>query len=223
MLELFDTILVGSDIDLVTYLLCLLAAGACGAFSALAASFRSHASKSFLTSLILLPMIVCTVIAMVNGNVGTGIAVMGAFSLIRFRSVPGKARDIVAIFLAMTAGLACAGGYVGIALLFTAIVCLGMVVISLIPMGNERSMDLHITIPESLRFANEFDDLFSKYLKAQRLVQVKTTNMGSLYKLHYRVEMKDAKQSQAFIDELRCRNGNLEIALCEVMGGADEL
>ena len=223
MLDLFDTILISADIDILTYLLCLASAGACGVLSALAASFRTHASKSFLTSLILLPMIVCTVIAMVNGNVGTGIAVMGAFSLIRFRSVPGKARDIVVIFLAMTAGLACAGGYVAIALLFTLIVCLGMVIVSLIPMGSERSMDLHITIPESLRYANEFDDLFIKYLKAHRLVQVKTTNMGSLYKLHYRVEMKDAKQGQAFIDELRCRNGNLEIALCEVMGGVEEL
>ena len=223
MLDLFDTILISADIDILTYLLCLASAGACGVLSALAASFRTHASKSFLTSLILLPMIVCTVIAMVNGNVGTGIAVMGAFSLIRFRSVPGKARDIVVIFLAMTAGLACAGGYVAIALLFTLIVCLGMVIVSLIPMGSERSMDLHITIPESLRYANEFDDLFITYLKAHRLIQVKTTNMGSLYKLHYRVEMKDAKQGQAFIDELRCRNGNLEIALCEVMGGVEEL
>ena len=223
MLEMFDSILVGSDISVVTYLYCLLAAGLCGVVTALAASFRSHASKSFLSSLILLPMIVCTVIAMVNGNVGTGIAVMGAFSLIRFRSVPGKARDIVVIFLAMTAGLACAGGYVAIALLFTVLVCLGMIVVSIIPMGAERSMDLHITIPESLRYANEFDDLFDKYLKAHRLIQVKTTNMGSLYKLHYRVEMKDAKQGQAFIDELRCRNGNLEIALCEVMGGVEEL
>ena len=223
MLDIFDTILISADIDILTYLLCLASAGACGVLSALAASFHTHASKSFLTSLILLPMIVCTVIAMVNGNVGTGIAVMGAFSLIRFRSVPGKARDIVVIFLAMTAGLACAGGYVAIALLFTLIVCLGMVIVSLIPMGSERSMDLHITIPESLRYANEFDDLFIKYLKAHRLIQVKTTNMGSLYKLHYRVEMKDAKQGQAFIDELRCRNGNLEIALCEVMGGVEEL
>lgn len=223
MLELFDSIIIGNDITLDVYLICLLTAGACGVLTALAASFRSHASKSFLTSLILLPMIVCTVIAMVNGNIGTGVAVMGAFSLIRFRSVPGKARDIVVIFLAMTAGLACAGGYVGIALVFTLIVGLGMVIISLVPMGNERCMDLHITIPESLRYANEFDDLFSKYLKSHRLVQAKTTNMGSLYKLHYRVEMKDAKQGQAFIDDLRCRNGNLEIALCEVMGGMEEL
>lgn len=223
MYELFDSILVGNDITIGTYLICLLAAGVCGVLTALAAAFRSHATKSFLSSLILLPMIVCTVIAMVNGNIGTGVAVMGAFSLIRFRSVPGKARDIVVIFLSMTAGLACAGGYVGIALAFTVIVSLGMLVISIIPMGNERSMDLHITIPESLRYANEFDDLFRKYLKNHRLVQAKTTNMGSLYKLHYRVEMKDPKQGQSFIDELRCRNGNLEISLCEVLGSAEEL
>ena len=223
MLELFDSILVGSDISVVTYLYCLLAAGLCGVVTALAASFRSHASKSFLSSLILLPMIVCTVIAMVNGNVGTGIAVMGAFSLIRFRSVPGKARDIVVIFLAMTAGLGCAGGYVAIALLFTVLVCLGMIVVSIIPMGAERSMDLHITIPESLRYVNEFDEVFVKYLKNHRLVQAKTTNMGSLYKLHYRVEMKDAKQSQACIDDRRCRNGNLEISLSEVAAGMEEL
>ncbi len=223
MYELFESIIIGTDITVDVYLLCLLAAGVCGVVTALAASFRSHASKSFLTSLVLLPMIVCTVIAMVNGNVGTGIAVMGAFSLIRFRSVPGKARDIVVIFLAMTAGLACAGGYVGIALLFTVIVSLGMVILSLIPLGNERSMDLHITIPESLRYADEFADLFSKYTKAYRLIQAKTTNMGSLYKLHYRVEMKDAKQGQAFIDELRCRNGNLEISLCEIIAGVEEL
>ena len=223
MLDLFDSILYGNMITVDLYLICLLAAGLCGVLTALAASFRSHASKSFLTSLILLPMIVCTVIAMVNGNIGTGVAVMGAFSLIRFRSVPGKARDIVVIFLSMTAGLACAGGYVGIAVLFTLIVGLGMVIVSLIPMGSERSMDLHITIPESLRYADEFNDLFNKYLKAHRLLQAKTTNMGSLYKLHYRVEMKDAKQSQAFIDELRCRNGNLEIALCEVLNALEEL
>ena len=223
MLEIFDSILSGSNITFGIYLACLLAAGACGVVTALAASFRSHASKSFLSSLILLPMIVCTVIAMVNGNVGTGIAVMGAFSLIRFRSVPGKARDIVVIFLAMTAGLACAGGYVAIALAFTVIVSLGMIVITLIPMGNERCMDLRITVPESLRYVNEFDEVFAQYVKSRRLIQAKTTNMGSLYKLHYRVEMKDAKQSQAFIDDLRCRNGNLEISLSEVAAGMEEL
>ena len=223
MLTLFDTILTGGGIVLSTYLVCLLAAGVCGVMTAAAAAFRKQTSKSFLSSLILLPMIVCTVIAMVNGSIGTGIAVMGAFSLIRFRSVPGKARDIVVIFLAMTAGLACAGGYVGIALLFTAIVALGLAILACIPMGNECLMDLRITIPESLRYSDEFDDLFSKYLKSHRLLQAKTTNMGSLYKLHYRVQLKNPQQGQSLIDELRCRNGNLEISLSETDDGADEL
>jgi len=98
-----------------------------------------------------------------------------------------------------------------------------MIVITLVPMGNERCMDLHITVPESLRYVNEFDEVFAQYVKSHRLVQAKTTNMGSLYKLHYRVEMKDAKQSQAFIDDLRCRNGNLEISLSEVAAGMEEL
>lgn len=223
MLTLFDTILTGGGIVLSTYLVCLLAAGVCGVMTAAAAAFRKQTSKSFLSSLILLPMIVCTVIAMVNGSIGTGIAVMGAFSLIRFRSVPGKARDIVVIFLAMTSGLACAGGYVGIALLFTAIVALSLAILACIPMGNECLMDLHITIPESLRYSDEFDDLFSKYLKSHRLLQAKTTNMGSLYKLHYRVQLKNPQQGQSLIDELRCRNGNLEISLSEIDDGADEL
>ena len=221
--DFFDSIIIGSSFTIDTYMICIGAALACGLIAALAASVRTHATKSFIVSLVLLPMIVATVIMMVNGSIGTGIAVMGAFSLIRFRSVPGKARDIVAIFLSMTAGLACASGYVAIALVFTVLVALVMLVLSLIPIGEERSMDLHITIPESLRFAGAFDDLFTKYTRACRLVRARTTNMGSLYKLQYRVRMKDSGQIQAFIDELRCRNGNLEISLCELLENAEEL
>ena len=149
--EFFRSVIIGTSISLETYLYCIAAALACGVLTAVAAAIRSHASKSFLVSLVLLPMIVCTVIIMVNGNIGTGVAVMGAFSLIRFRSVPGKARDIVAIFLCMTAGLTCASGYLTIALLFVLVVGLCMVALAFIPLGNERSMELHITIPENLR------------------------------------------------------------------------
>ena len=221
----FDSItnITADYLEIGTYLLCLAAALGCGVISALGASIKSRPSKSFLVSLILLPMIVTTVIMMVNGSVGTGIAVMGAFSLIRFRSVPGKARDIVAIFLCMTAGLACASGFVGIALVFTALVSAVMVVLSLIPLGNERSMDLHITVPESLRFAGAFDDLFKQYTSSCRLVRARTTNMGSLYKLQYRLKLKNPAQMQAFIDDIRCRNGNLEISLSELLDNQDEL
>jgi hypothetical protein len=205
------------------YLICAGCALLCGIIAALAASFRSHTTKSFIVSLILLPAIVQTVIMMVNGNVGTGVAVMGAFSLVRFRSVPGKAKDIVSIFLTMTAGLACASGYVGIALLFTVLVSIGMIITVLFPVKSERALDLRITIPESISFSDAFDDVLAEYTKNHTLVSVKTTNMGSLYRLQYRIELKDSEKMKEFIDTLRCRNGNLEISVSVASQGAEEL
>lgn len=222
MSAIFNSI-IDSDFTVQTYLICLAAAFICGILSAISSSYKSHVSKSFIISLVMLPPIVGTVITMVNGNIGTGVAVMGAFSLVRFRSVPGKAKDIASIFMAMTAGLACASGYVGIAILFSAILCAVMILLSKISLGEERTMDLHITVPESLRFAKEFDDIFESYTKKYYLVSTKTTNMGSLYKLFYRIEIKDKSLIQNFIDELRCRNGNLEISISESSGGSDEL
>ena len=196
-----------------TFLISLAVALLCGGLTAAASAYRNRISSGFLASLVLLPAVVMTVIALVNGNVGTGVAVMGAFSLIRFRSTPGKARDIVAIFLVMTAGLACAGGYVAVALAVTVVVCLGMVLCTRIPVPGQRMLDLRITVPESLHFQGAFDEVFDEYTASRQLRSVKTTNMGSLYKLTYEVELKDERQMQDFIDQLRCRNGNLEIAL----------
>ncbi len=221
-MNLFESVL-GSEITLSAYLLCIGAALLCGLIAAAAASVKAHPTKSFLISLVLLPMIVSTVITMVNGNIGTGIAVMGAFSLVRFRSVPGKAKDIVLIFLAMTAGLTCAGGYVAIALLFTVIVCAVTLGLSFLPLGEEKAMNLEITVPESLHFSDAFKDLFTQYTKKHRLVRTKTTNMGSLYKLYYKVELKNRNEMQEFIDKLRCRNGNLEISLAEAVEGVEDL
>lgn len=212
MSAIFNSILT-TEVTLSTFLTALGVSAACGVLTALASSYKNRVSRSFFISLIVLPMVVSTVIMMVNGNVGTGVAVMGAFSLVRFRSVPGKARDIVSIFLVMAAGLACAGGYVTIALTVTAIVCLGMLICTHIPIRGSKLMDLRITIPESLHFDGAFDQVFAEYTHFHELLNVKTSNMGSLYKLHYQVELKDNRQMQAFIDQLRCRNGNLEIAL----------
>lgn len=206
---------IGTEVTVTTYIICLVCSLICGVIAAFAAGFKNRASKSFLVALVLLPMIVHTVITMVNGNIGTGVAVMGAFSLVRFRSVPGKAKDIVAIFLAMTAGLACASGFVGIAILFSLIVCAIAVVLSFIKLGEDRLLLLNITVPESLNIAHGFDDIFASYTKKHRLVSTKTTNMGSLYKLTYKIEMKDNEKAQEFIDAIRCRNGNLEILLTE--------
>lgn len=215
MSSIFDSVLSGS-LSVGSYLLCLLAAGLCGAVAALALSREREASRSFLISLVVLPIIVSTVILMVNGNVGTGVAVAGAFSLVRFRSVAGKARDISAIFLVMTAGLA-------LALLFTLLASGVMLLLSRLPMSCDRTAALLVTVPESLHFSDAFDDLFAQYTKNSRLVKAKTSNMGSLYKLHYKIELKDPAAAQDFLDALRCRNGNLEIALLNDTEGGEEL
>ena len=222
MSSIFNSVLTGS-FSVGIYLLCLLFAGVCGTITALALRRESTASRSFLLSLVVLPIIVTTVILMVNGSVGTGIAVAGAFSLVRFRSAAGKARDITAIFLVMTAGLACAAGYIAAALLFTVIASALMALLSRVPMRCERFMELHVTVPESLHFADAFDDLFGQYTKTWKLIKAKTSNMGSLYKLDYKIEMKEPGAMQEFLDALRCRNGNLEIALLNANEGEDEL
>ena len=222
MSSIFSSVL-STNISITSYLICLLFAGICGVIAALALSRESTVSRSFLLSLVILPIIVTTVIAMVNGNVGTGVAVAGAFSLVRFRSAPGRARDISAIFLVMTAGLACASGYIAIALVFTLIASCLILVLSRIPMSCDRFVDLRITVPESLHFADAFDDLFDQYTKSRKLVKAKTSNMGSLYKLDYKIEMKNPLVMQEFLDALRCRNGNLEIALLVEPNGGEEL
>ena len=222
MSSIFDSVITG-DFSVSIYLLCLLIAGLCGLITALAVSAKNTVSRSFFLSLVVLPVIVSTVVLMVNGNVGTGIAVAGAFSLVRFRSAAGKAKDISSIFLVMTAGLACSAGYLAIALLFTLIASALILLFSHIPMRCDRFLDLHITVPESLHFADAFDDLFAQYTRQWKLVRVKTSNMGSLYKLDYKIEMKEFSTVQSFLDALRCRNGNLEIALLESIQEGEEL
>ena len=222
MSAIFDSIL-SEGFSVTMFLACLAAAGICGLVASLIMGKSGEASKGFLISLVVLPMVVCTVILMVNGSVGTGIAVAGAFSLVRFRSVAGKAKDISAIFLVMTAGLACAAGYVVIALLFTILVSLVILLLSQLSFGQKEMYELHITVPETLQFAGAFDDLFSRYTHTHRLIKTRTSNMGSLYKLTYEIELMDISMNQNFLDELRCRNGNLEILLAEKMEGADAL
>lgn len=197
------------------YLICSLASLLLGAIIAWSAGFKSRQSKSFLLSLLLIPVIVQMVIMLVNDNVGAGVAVMGAFSLVRFRSAPGSAKEIVSIFLAMATGLATAKGYLALAALFVIVICLIMVLSNFVHFKEKDDLqrELRITIPEDLNYAHEFDDLFEEYTNSSKLMNVKTTNMGSLYKLNYRVELKNEDDVQSFIDDLRCRNGNLEIAM----------
>ena len=182
----------------------------------------NNGSDSLFGALIFLPFLVQLVIMLVNGSVGTGVAVMGAFSLIRFRSAPGSAQDIAVIFLAMTVGLACGMGYIGLAILATLVVCGISLIRYSLPSGHGGAdRDLKITIPEDMDYTDLFDDLFDSYTSQHTLTSVKTANMGSLFNLRYRVRLKDVKREKAFLDDLRCRNGNLEIACAHVSAGKE--
>jgi len=195
------------------FLICLLSALALGVLNALVFSFRSEHSGNLPFALVLVPPIVTLVIMMVNGNIGAGLGVAGAFSLIRFRSAPGTARELSGLFTGTAIGLACGMGYVGIAALFFLIVAATVLVLTMIQFGEKsRSYrNLRITIPENLDYDGLFDDIFEKYTTDHVLQKVKTTNMGTLYELSYHIHIKGSDVSKDFIDELRCRNGNLNI------------
>lgn len=204
-------------ITLETFMISIVVALALGALMALVYCFRSQHSRSFVVTLALLPATVAVVIMLVNGNLGAGVAVAGTFSLVRFRSTPGTAKEITAIFLAMAVGLACGMGYPGFAALFAVLMCAVSVFYALINFGGQPKGQLRrilrITVPENLDYPNAFDDLFEKYTSKLQLTEVKTTNLGSLNRLTYELTLKALGTEKEFIDELRCRNGNLEISM----------
>ena len=213
---LFDTDLT-TVISVTDFLLCLGCSLVLGLVMAFAYMYRTRYTKSFVITLALLPAVVCVVIMLVNGNVGTGVAVAGAFSLVRFRSVPGTAKEICTLFLAMGAGLIAGMGYLGFAVLFTVIMCVIFVLYNCLDFGSKKNAatfkTFNITIPEDLDYTGVFDDIFAEYTRSHDLIRVKTTNMGSMFKLTYDVELTDATREKEMIDKLRCRNGNLEIAV----------
>ena len=213
---LFDTDLT-MVISVTDFLLCLGCALVLGLVMAFAYMYRTRYTKSFVITLALLPAVVCVVIMLVNGNVGTGVAVAGAFSLVRFRSVPGTAKEICTLFLAMGAGLIAGMGYLGFAVLFTVIMCVIFVLYNCLDFGSKKNAAIfktfNITIPEDLDYTGVFDDIFAEFTRSHDLIRVKTTNMGSMFKLTYNVELTDVTREKEMIDKLRCRNGNLEIAV----------
>ena len=176
-----------------------------------------HCSRSFALTLSLLPAVVSVVILMVSGSIGAGVAVAGTFSLVRFRSAPGSGKEIVSVFIAMAIGLACGMGFPLLAGLFTIILCAMYALFTrfVFPENNEEeaAKSLQITIPEDLEYAGLFDDIFDRYTSGAKLVRVKTTNLGSLNRLSYELRLLRPGTEKAMIDELRCRNGNLEINL----------
>lgn len=213
---LFDSDLV-SVISIKDFIFCLLSSLIIGLIVAGGYMFRTRYTKSFVVTLALLPAVVCVVIMMVNGNVGTGVAVAGAFSLVRFRSVPGTAKEIGTLFLAMGAGLIVGMGYIAFAFLFTLIMCAIFLLYNLLDFGAAKNAaiykTLNITIPESIDYSEIFDDIFKEYTTSAELARVKTTNMGSMFRLTYHIRLKDTKKEKEMIDQLRCKNGNLEISV----------
>ena len=213
---LFDTDM-SPIISVSDFLLCIATSLVVGLLLAFAFMYRSRYTKSFVLTLALLPTVVCVVIMMVNGNVGTGVAVAGAFSLVRFRSVPGTAKEITMLFLAMGSGLITGMGYLGFAILFTIIMCAVSILYNQLDFGTRKNAKiyktLNITIPEDLDYSNVFEDVFACYTTSYELIRVKTTNMGSMFRLTYNLTLKDDTNEKEMIDKLRCRNGNLEITV----------
>ena len=187
--------------------------------------FKNKYSKSMAVTLILLPATVQVIITIVNGNIGTGIAVVGAFSLVRFRSVPGNARDICSLFFAMALGLIIGMGFLFYAVIFLLLFSVTSLLLVFLRFGqgeaNTRVM--RITIPENLDYDGLFDDILSKYTVSYELDMIKTTNLGSLYELTYLVRLKSSSMPKELIDELRCRNGNLNIQLSREQRDREEL
>ena len=204
-------------ISVPNFLLCLGVSLVIGIFLAAVYTYKARYTKSFVVTLAMLPAVVCVVIMMVNGNIGAGVAVAGAFGLVRFRSAPGTAKEIGTIFLAMAAGLIAGMGYLAYAVLFSILLGLIMLLYQKIGLGSLRHGDrdkiLRITIPEDLDYGHVFDDLMEKYTSEYEVMSVKTTNMGSMFRLTYHLTLKNPSTEKEFIDALRCRNGNLEISI----------
>lgn len=186
---------------------------------------KGNRSKNLATTLVLLPALVQTIIMLVNGNLGTGIAVMGAFSLVRFRSVAGTSKEICSIFFAMAVGLATGMGYISFAIVITIIVSLVMFLLAKFNFGETKAEErkIKIVVPENLNYTEIFDDIFEKYTNRNTIIKSKTINLGSLYEITYEIELKDKNKEKEMIDEIRCRNGNLTINCARIGGTGEEL
>lgn len=198
-----------------TFSLCMVTGLIVGFLIAFLYTFKTKYTKSFVMTLCTLPTAVAMVIIMVNGSVGTGVAVAGAFSLIRFRSVPGTAKEISAIFMAMGAGLAVGLGYLAFSIVFALLLSFVNIALTSSTFGDQKKTHrtLKITMPEHLDYQTAFEEPFEEFTTSAVLVSVKTTNMGSLFKLVYDIELSTSYEEKEFIDQLRTRNGNLEISL----------
>ena len=205
--------IIGTEITLTAFFICTAVSLLLGAGTAFVGMCRTRCTQSILITLVILPAIVQMIIMLVNGNIGAGVAVAGTFSLVRFRSAPGNAREISSIFLAMAIGLATGMGYVAPAALFFVIMAAVLLFLSAMDFGQAEMSEriLKITIPENLDYEGLFDDLFEEYTKNCSLEKIRTSNMGTLYELQYHITLKGSRRPKELLDALRCRNGNLNI------------
>lgn len=204
-----------SSVNSIDALICIGVAVVLGGLISFTHKLTTKTTNNFLLTLTILPALVQVVILLINGNLGTSVAVAGAFSLIRFRSMPGNSKEIISVFWAMAVGLALGMGYIIYAIVFTVIVAIIIVVINKLIMSKEKSerRKLKIVIPENMNYEDVFQDIFNKYANKVELNRVKTTNMGSMYELLYLIEIKKDINQKNFLDEIRCRNGNLLVML----------
>ena len=210
---MLTSIITASEITVSAFLICTAVSLVLGLATALLGMYKNRYSQSFALALAILPAMVQVVIMLVNGNIGAGVAVAGAFSLVRFRSANGSAREIGLIFLAMALGLATGMGYVVLAVIFFVIMALFMLLLTALRFGAGRSAErvLKITVPENLDYDGLFDEILDRFASSFELFRVKTSNMGTLYELEYKLTLRDEHATKEFLDELRTRNGNLNI------------
>jgi hypothetical protein len=212
-----------SSVELSSILLCSIISIILGVVIALTHKQTSKYNKNFLVTLSILPLLVQTIIIMVNGNLGTSVAIMGAFSLVRFRSLPGTSKEILSVFFAMTVGLATGMGHLVFAIIITIIGSLAIFILSKVALFNKNKKEkiLKIMIPENLDYTNVFDDIFEIYTEKVELEQVKTTNMGSMFDLSYRIILNENVNEKAFLDDLRVKNGNLKVMISHQIEESD--
>ncbi len=228
--KLFDSILTQANydavkVDLKTFLICTGVAIALGMIIALSYAIKNtNCSRNFIISIATLPVVVEVVILLVN-SLTTGIAIAGLFNLVRYRSIPGNSREITNVFMATVAGVTVGTGYIGYAVLFSVIVVAANLIVSMTPLGKtpETLKSLRITVPESLDFEGIFDDIFEKYTTMHEVERIKTTNMGSLYQISYVIKLKKGVSEKEMIDEIRVRNGNLDIISSRHEGAPNSL
>lgn len=208
-----------STISIEVLLISCLVSIVLGLFIAITHKVTSTYSKGYLTTIAVLPFLVQVVIMLVNGNLGTGVAIMGAFSLVRFRSLPGNAKEILTVFFAMVVGLAIGTGYLVFSTIMTIIGCLILLIYNKVGLFDKKESEklLCITIPEDLNYTDVFSEEFNKYTSSNQLIKVKTINMGSMFELRYKINLKELDKEKEFIDALKIKNGNLKIMISNIL------